>query len=92
MCCSYCVFKSMHLKHKILELTEESLKNENIEYEKYTKEFNSNLDNIISLKDKIEKEIIKINNSYDKINIELKNIYKEKYDTLILSYNQKKKN
>ena len=90
MCCSYCVFKSMHLNHKILELTEESLKNENIEYEEYTKEFNSNLDNIISLKDKIEKEIIKINNSYDKINIELKNIYKEKYDTLILSYNQKK--
>ena len=44
----------MHNDHKVLEICdEESLKNENIEYESYIKEFDFNLEKIILLKDKI---------------------------------------
>ena len=65
------------------------MRKENIKYESYIKEFDFNLEKNISLKDKIEKEIIKINDLYEKINKELKQIYKEKYKSINDAYNKK---
>ena len=56
----------MHKDHKtVLINNEELLKEENISFEITTKEFNENNEKINNLKEKIEKEIININNSYD---------------------------
>ena len=58
----------MHKDHKVLEIyDEEQLKKEKLEDESFIKEFNNNLDQIVSLKEKIEKEIDTINKLYVKL-------------------------
>ena len=81
----------MHKDHKtILIKDEESLKKENISFEITTKEFNENNEIINNLKEKIEKEIININNSYDNtfnnisraFEIKHEKLYKEEKDLI----------
>ena len=65
-----CYFSNIHNKNKILKIEdEETLKRENISIEYSTKDFNENKNRIEEIKNKIEKEIIEINKSYDKIDL-----------------------
>ena len=86
-----CYFSNIHNKHKILKIDdEEALKKENISIEDSTKDFNENKNRIEEIKNKIEKEIIEINKSYDKINKEVTESYKLKYEKLIKEENNLK--
>ena len=59
----------MHKGHKLHEITDEkSLKKENISLDSSTNLFSSNLQYVVNLKEKIEKEISDIDILYDKIN------------------------
>jgi exonuclease VII small subunit len=58
---------------------EKSLEKENITLEYSTKEFNDIVQNITHLKEKIENEIIKINNLYEKTIDELINKARKRY-------------
>ena len=78
----------MHNGHKILEISnEESLKKENITLEYSAKEFNDIVQKIICLKEKIENEINKINNLYEKTVDELSKSFKKKHEKLIKEEN-----
>ena len=73
----------MHKNHQIIEvLDEESLKNENITLENSTKNFDNLLSKIVSLKEKIEEEINKINNLFEKANEDLTKSFKIKHEKL----------
>ena len=86
-----CYFSNIHNKHKILKIDdEEALKKENISIEDSTKDFNENKNRIEEIKNKIEKEIIEINKSYDKINKEVTESYKLKHEKLIKEENNLK--
>ena len=62
LCCAFCLFKNMHNGHKVIDISdEESLKNNKITLEDSTKEFNIDVQKIVELKTKIEKEINEIN-------------------------------
>ena len=61
---------------------DELLKKENISYEITTKEFNENNEKIINLKEKIEKEIININNSYDIVYNDISKSFVAKHEKL----------
>ena len=74
----------MHNGHRILEISnEESLKKENITLEYSAKEFNDIVQKIICLKEKIENEIDKINNLYEKTVDELAKSFQKKHEKLI---------
>ena len=86
-----CYFSNIHNKHKILKIDdEEVLKKENISIEYSTKDFNENKNKIEEIKNNIEKEIIEINKSYDKINKEVIESYKLKHEKLIKEENNLK--
>ena len=71
LCCPYCLYKNLHLNHKILDIDdEESLKKENITIENSTQEFNINIEKLTKLKDLTEKEMTEIDKTYDKVNEE----------------------
>ena len=71
LCCPYCLYKNLHLNHKILDIDdEESLKKENITIENSTQEFNLNVEKLTKLKDLTEKEMTEIDKTYDKVNEE----------------------
>ena len=54
----------MHEGHKLFEVNdEESLKKENITIEASSNDFNEIIEKLINLKDKIEKEIINLDES-----------------------------
>ena len=56
-----CHYLNIHQGHKIVLINdEEALKKENITIESSSKEFNKYIEKSINLKDKIEKEITKI--------------------------------
>ena len=75
--------KNLHKNHKIIEVSdEEALKKENISLENSTKNFNDLLKKIISIKEKIEEEITKINNLFEKVNDDLTKSYKLKHEKL----------
>ena len=58
----------MHEGHKLFEVNdEESLKKENITIEASSNDFNEIIEKLKNLKDKIEKEIINLDESYDKV-------------------------
>ena len=64
--CTQCFFLNKHAFHKILLLEdEESLNKQNINLDLTVKDFDGNYEKIIKLKEKIEQEITKVNNSYD---------------------------
>ena len=73
----------MHKDHKtVLINNEELLKEENISFEITTKEFNENNEKINNLKEKIEKEIININNSYDIVYNNINKSFEAKHEKL----------
>ena len=75
--------KNLHKNHKIIEVSdEESLKKENITLENSSKNFDNLLSKIVSLKEKIEEEISKINNLFEKANDDLTKSFKIKHDKL----------
>ena len=80
-----------HNNHKILLIDdEESLKKENLTFDFATKDFEKKYEKINHLKEKIEQEIININNSYENVfndiskSFELKHeqLYKEEKDLI----------
>ena len=72
----------MHNYHNIVEISdEEGLKNEKINTD-ITKEFNEISQQLILLKDNIEKEINEINNLFDKTINDLTNSFKERHEQL----------
>ena len=73
----------MHKNHKIIEVSDgESLKKENITIENSNKNFDNLLQKIILLKEKIEEEIVKINNLFEKVNDDLTKSYQIKHEQL----------
>ena len=79
----------MHKNHKIIEVSdEESLKRENITLENSTKNFDNLLSKIVSLKEKIEEEISKINNLFEKANDDLTKSFKKKHEKLTQEENE----
>ena len=73
----------MHKNHKIIEVSDgESLKKENITIENSHKNFDNLLQKIILLKEKIEEEIVKINNLFEKVNDDLTKSYQIKHEQL----------
>ena len=93
LCCPYCCYKNLHKNHKIIEIfDEDSLKKENITLETSTKNFDDLLQNVSLLKEKIEKEITKINNLFEKANEDLKNSYQNKHEKLIKEENDIREN
>ena len=91
LCCSLCHFKNLHIGHKLYELEdEESLKKENITIESCSKELNELVQKVINLKNKIEEEINKIDNSYVEVNNEIIKLFKIKHEKLIKEENELK--
>ena len=83
LCCAYCLFKNMHNGHKVIPIEdEETLKKENINIKDYIKEFDESAKNVITIKDKIENEIKKINELYEKMELETTESFKLKHDKL----------
>ena len=62
---------------------EEILKKENINVQDYIIEFDTNNQKVINIKEKIENEINKINELYEKMNKEIKNSFELKHEKLI---------
>ena len=69
---------------------EESLKKENLTIEPFMEEFNNIREKAKELKDKIEKEIEKINNLYENVNNEFIKYFKDKHEILIKEENELK--
>ena len=83
LCCSICYFRSLHQGHKLIEISDDnSLKEEDIQSEINTKEYDEIMQKINTQK-LIEKEITKIDSLYDKINKEVTNSYKIKIEKLL---------
>ena len=61
---------------------EETLKKENLNINDYMKDFDEWAKNVINIKDKIENEISKINESYEKMNKEIKKSFELKHEQL----------
>ena len=73
LCCAYCLYKNLHNWHKIIPIEdEETLKKENLNVNDYIKDFDEFSKNVINIKEKIENEIKNINESYEKMDKELK--------------------
>ena len=86
-----CYYKKVHDNHKLVELLDiESLQKENITIESTTKEFNNISQKIIELKKKIENEINKINNLYEKTIDDLAKSYLKKHEILLKEENDLK--
>jgi len=84
LCCAYCHFKNLHSGHNLLELSNiESIENENINIESSSQEFGKIIEKTISLKNKIEEEINKINILYEQTMKELTNSFAQKHEKLI---------
>ena len=86
-----CYYKKIHDNHKLVELSDiESLQKENITIESTTKEFNNISQKIIELKKKIENEINKINDLYEKTIDDLTKSYLKKHEILLKEENDLK--
>ena len=84
LCCAYCLYVNLHKGHKVVPIDdEESLKKENIIINEYTKEFDTNAQNITNIKNKIEKEINEINLAYEKAEKETSKSFELKHEKLI---------
>ena len=93
ICCLHCHYKKLHMDHKLIELSDvESLKKENITLELVTKDFNEISEKTINLKNKIENEMNKINELYEKTIDELTKSYLIKHEQLIKEENELKEN
>ena len=93
LCCSFCHFLNLHYCHKVLSINdEESLKKENIEIENSAKEFNDNINKVINIKNKIEKELNEIDNLFEKVKEETTNSFNQKREKLNKEENDLKEN
>ena len=63
------------------------MKKNNIDLISSTKKFNTISQKVISIKDKIEREIGKIDKLYDEVNSEIKNSFEIKHEKLIKKEN-----
>ena len=92
LCCAHCcLFKKSHSNHKILDISDiESIKKENIDINVSTEENIEIIENILKLKDKIEKEINNINQLYDETINDLTKSFKEKHEKLMEEENNLK--
>ena len=91
ICCPMCHFKNLHPGHKLIEIAdEETLKKENFSIEKEMNNFNKISDKITGLKNRIENEIMVINNMFDKTMNDLKKSYQKKYEALLKEENDLK--
>ena len=82
-CYNFCYYKNLHKGHKLIELSDmESLKKEIISIQSTSEEFNELSLKINELKNKIELEITKINNLYDKIVDNITKRYLKKHGQL----------
>ena len=83
LCCSLCYYLSLHNNHKVVQIEdEETLKKENINIKDYIKEFDESAKNVITIKEKVENEIKKINELYEKMDLETTESFKLKHDKL----------
>ena len=74
----------MHNNHKVIPIEdEETLKKENINIKDYIKEFDESGKNVINIKEKIENEIQKINELYEKMKKETKKSFELKREKLL---------
>jgi exonuclease VII large subunit len=79
----------LHCKHKVLKISDkEGLNKENITLDSSSKAFNDNVENIKLLKGKIEDEINKINDLYEKTISDLNKAFQEKHEKLIKQENE----
>ena len=68
LCCALCYFKNLHFGHKLLDINDiDSLIKENISIEESNKKYNLEIEKINNLKEKIEKEINKIDKLYNNV-------------------------
>ena len=89
--CTQCYFLNKHAFHKILLLEdEESLRKQNISLDSTLKDYDENYEKIIKLKEKIEQEITKVNNSYDETFSNLSKSFEEKHENLFIEENNLK--
>ena len=80
LCCSFCYFINLHKNHKLIPINdEESLKKENIIIEDSFNEFNEYFEKINRLKEKTEKEMLKLDHLYDNTLKNLENSFEEKH-------------
>ena len=88
LCCSYCYYENLHKGHMVLRISdEEILKKNNINLEYSTKIFNDIINNIKTLKQKIEEEINKINILYEETNTYVTKVFQEKHEKLLKEEN-----
>ena len=77
LCCALCYYLNLHNNHKVVQIEdEETLKKENINIKNYIKEFDESAKNVINIKEKIENEINKINELYEKMDLETTESFK----------------
>ena len=83
LCCPLCHYYNVHDGHKVLSIEdEEALKKENISIEYSSKEYDTKVEKLNNLKNLIEKEMIEIDNTYDKVDKEVTESYKIKRDKI----------
>ena len=76
-------FRKLHNGHKLYEINDnESLMKENITIEATANDFNKNIEKLNNLKNKIENEIIIIDESYDKVFNEVEKSFEKKHEKL----------
>ena len=93
ICCLCCYYEKKQWNRKLIKLSDtESLKEENITLDSVTKEFNDISKKTINLKNKIENEINKINELYEKTLNELTQSFLLKHEQLIKEENDLKEN
>ena len=91
ICCALCHYENLHSKHKLIKFSDdEIIKKEKITIESTKKDFNEYSKKIMNLKSKIETEINKINNLYDKTIDDLTKSYKKKHELLLQEENKLK--
>ena len=73
-----CQNKNLHAGHTLVDLSDEdTLKKENLSIEGEIKDYNDMSQRIVGLKNKIENEIIKLDQLFDKTLDDLKKSYKK---------------
>ena len=91
LCCCRCYFKNYHSGHKLIEITdEEYFKKENITLDLFKNKSNEIYEKTINLKNKIENEIKKLDELYNKVIDNLNKSYKNKYEKLKKEENELK--
>ena len=79
-----CHYLNLHKGHKVIQIKdEETLKKENININDYIKEFDESAKNVMNIKEKIENEIKKINELYEKMDKETTKSFELKHEQLI---------